>query len=623
MLDQVVEMMGDEKLTIETFANLLDKGFEGMKLAMVPPALDQVFIGSIERSRAANVKLLFVLGVNDGVFPSRMQEEGVFTEREREKLQESGLELAPSLRRRLMDEQFLIYTVLTMPSEKLWLSYPVADEEGKSLLPSEIIRRLLKWFPELSVSTILTDPKAELSSDEQLKYIQQGKAAVSYTITQLQQWLKGEAIDPLWWELYHWICEHPKWKQRLKSLTGSLFYINQERPLDKAQSRLLYGEDLQVSVSRMEKYTACPFSQFISHGLRLKDRKMFRLEAPDIGQLFHAALNQMVVQVVESRKDWVHITDEDCRSLAVQTVEQLAPSLQNEILLSSKRHQYIAGKLRDTVSQAFRILKNHALRSDFKPIGLEFAFGPGQKVPSLVFPLDNGTHLEVVGRIDRIDRADSDKGPLLRVIDYKSSETHLNLNELYYGLSLQMLTYLDVVLTHSEQWLGSSARPAGVLYFHVHHPIMQTKNGLAPDKAEEAMLKKFKMKGLVDADQTTVKLMDKQLDKGHSTLIPVGLKTDGSFYSNSSVATEVEWDLLRRYVRSTIQSIGTRLTEGHVEIDPYRLAKKIPCTFCDYKSICQFDVMVEGNAYHQLRPMNKQQVFDAIEQNRGEFKVIQ
>ncbi len=614
MFDQVVELMGDQPLTLEAFSGLLDKGFEGMKLALVPPALDQIFIGSMERSRAANVKLLYVLGVNDGVLPTRIQEEGIFTERERELLHQTGLELAPSLKRRLLDEQFLIYTTLTMASERLCISYPIADEEGKSLLPSEVIRRMKQWFPQLCYQVLLSDPNPSMTSIENLEYIEQSQGAVSYLIAHLQYWLKGADVPEVWWQIYHWVIEHPHWKNRLEKLAGSLFYVNQERPLDPEQSRKLYGDTLQVSVSRMERYTACPFSQFISHGLRLRERKVFRLEAPDIGQLFHAALNQMVMQVVNDQQEWEQLSDEDSRRLAVETVEQLAPHLQHEILLSSKRHQYIAGKLRDTVHQAFNILKQHALRSDFKPVGLEFAFGPGQQIPSLVFPLDNGVKLEVVGRIDRIDRADSDNGPLLRIIDYKSSETQLNLTELYYGLSLQMLTYLDVVLTHASQWLGNEARPAGVLYFHVHHPMMQTKNGLPANKAQEAVFKTFKMRGLVDADVATVKMMDKTLDKGHSELIPVGLKADGGFYANSSVATEQEWNVLRRYVRQTIRSIGTRLTEGHVAIEPYRLGKKTPCTFCSYKSICQFDVTMEGNQYHQLRPMSKQQVFEAIEQ---------
>lgn len=302
---------------------------------------------------------------------------------------------------------------------------------------------------------------------------------------------------------------------------------------------------------------------------------------------------------------------------SAKVVDELAPRLQGEILLSSSRYAYIARKLKQVVGKAVVVLGEHAKHGQFHPLGLEIDFGPGKDLPSLTFDLDNGCTMEIIGRIDRVDRADGDQGVLLRVIDYKSSQTALQLSEVYYGLSLQMLTYLDVVLTHAQTWLGVEAKPAGVLYFHVHNPMLQQKNALDPAAVEKELRKRFKMKGLITADAEVAGLMDSELihSSGHSQLIPVALKKDGTFYSTSSVATDEQWDTLRTYVRKQVKQIGTNITNGHVDIAPYRLGKKSACQHCSYTSICQIDPLFEGNEIQVFRQRAKDQIWtDLAEQ---------
>jgi ATP-dependent helicase/nuclease subunit B len=185
-------------------------------------------------------------------------------------------------------------------------------------------------------------------------------------------------------------------------------------------------------------------------------------------------------------------------------------------------------------------------------------------------------------------------------------------------MSLQMLTYLDVVITHAEQWLGRKAKPAGVLYFHVHNPMLQRKNVLTVDQAEKELLKRFKMRGLVLDDADTVQLMDSRLreQSGYSNLIPVAMKTDGSFYKSSSLATEEQWNGLRGYVRNVIKDIGSQITDGHVDIRPYRMGPKLACTFCPYKPVCRFEPNAEMQTYNRLQVIPKEQVWQAVEASR-------
>lgn len=614
MLDQIVEMMGEEAVSLELFVRLLDAGLESIRLALVPPSLDQVLIGSIDRTRSAQVKHAFVLGVNDGILPQRMNEDGLISENERELLLASGLHLADGSRRKLLDEQFLIYTVLCAPSDQLWLSYPLADEEGKSLLPSEIIKQVKSLFPQLQERLLLAEPDASLSEQDQIRFIAQPERALSYLTVQMKLALRGAAIAPLWWHIYNWFAVQPGWMDKLQRMMRSLLFANDEPALAETTRYQLYGDHLKASVSRMERFVACPFAQFVSHGLRLQERKIYRLEAPDIGQLYHAALNALVKDMQQEGVLWGMLSLEQLTERASFIIDRLTPRLQSEILLSSARYRYIAYKLKNIIGRTAVMLAEHVRRGAFVPIELELGFGPGQTLPALNFPLNNGFEMDIIGRIDRVDRADGNQGPLLRIIDYKSSQTSLKLAEVYHGLSLQMLTYLDVVITHAERWIGQKAIPAGVLYFHVHNPMIQSKNALQSDEVEKELKKRFKTRGLVLAETETIGLMDHELSggSGRSGIIPVALKNDGSFYKNASVATREEWSLLQRYVRQTIQVIGTRITNGEVSVEPYRMGNKVACTFCHYKSICEFDPLFAGNGYRVLQSRSNDQVWQAM-----------
>ncbi|CAM4519682.1 ATP-dependent helicase/nuclease subunit B [Paenibacillus endophyticus] len=610
LLDQLVELAGEQTMTPELFAGMVEAGLDSLKLAAVPPALDQVLIGSMDRTRSGHIQVCYVLGANDGIMPMRVKEDGILTEAERERLAEDGLAMAPGVRRRLLDERFMIYNALTTPSRHLWLSWAQADEEGKSLLPSEIIRHVKQLFPGMPIEGIAAEPSPSLPAAEQRKFVSQPQRTLSYLIGAIRRWQQGADIAPFWWDLYNWYAIRPEWQHKLQLLTGSLTYVNEARILSKDTARDLYGMRLQVSVSRMERFVSCPFQHFAIHGLKLRERKLYRLDAPDVGQLFHAALSKLATNLGGG---WGKASEAELKSVVSDTVDELAPRLQSQILLSSSRFRYIARKLKEIVGQAALMLGEHARRAQFHPVGTEVDFGPEGTLPALRIPLDTGGEMEIIGRIDRVDAAETAEGLLLRVLDYKSSSTSLRLEDVAFGLSLQMLTYLDVLVTHAASWLGQPATPAGVLYFHVHNPLLALTNHVTPSEANDRLLKRFKMRGLVTADSNTVKLMDDELDTGYSELLPVALKRDGSFYSSSSVVTNEQWDVLRHSVRNTISRIGSAIQSGEVSIEPYRMGTKTPCQYCDYKAVCQFDTQFEGNEYKKLGKPSKEEIWQQLE----------
>lgn len=406
-------------------------------------------------------------------------------------------------------------------------------------------------------------------------------------------------MAPGWWSVYDWMRRQNGWKNRLVSLVSSLNYTNEEQPLQAETSRLLYGDRLLASVSRMERFVTCPFRHFASHGLRLKERRLYRMDAPDIGQLFHAALRQTTEKLFAEGPAGMDAIRWQMEAAAA--VDRLLPRVQSQILLSSHRHRLMARKLRDIVTQASTMLGGQAALSAFKPVGLELSFGPDGMLPPLSLDLGNGRWMDIAGRIDRVDAAESPEGLLLRIMDYKSSAVKLKLDEVAHGLSLQMLTYLDVVVSHAPHWLGRPAQPAGVLYFHVQNPLLHTANGISKEEAQDLMFRKYRMQGLLLADGESVKLMDQSLNEtSKSAVIPVEFKKDGSFSARSQVADSNQWDVLRSSVRSQIRRIGRRIVEGEVAVNPYRMERRSPCTHCEFRPVCHFDNQVEGNPYQVL-----------------------
>ncbi|MDO3409160.1 helicase-exonuclease AddAB subunit AddB [Saccharibacillus sp. CPCC 101409] len=613
LLDQIAELIDSEEVSPDEFAGMLETGIAGLKLGLVPPALDRVLLGDMSRTRPLNIKYAFVLGLNDGLVPLAPEQSGLLSEPERMRLAESGLELSPGAERRMLDERLLIYHTLTGASRRLWLSYALSDEEDKPLLPSEVLLELRTRFPFIAEIRGGALPGPGMDEEAYERFVTQPEATLPHLLGQLRLWKAGAEIHPLWWDVLEAYRQRPEWEDRLSKGLASLLYTNESDRLERETSMKLYGRKLRSSVSRMEKFTACAFSHFASHGLKLKERQLYKLNAPDIGQLFHAALSDIAMRLRLQNRSWGSLTVEECLGEAKESVDKIAPRLQGEILFSTSRYGYISRKLTDIVGRASIILGEHARRGDFEPLGLEIDFGPGQDIPALVFELDNGCTMEIVGRIDRVDVAEGEEGLLLRVIDYKSSGKDLKLHEVYYGLSLQMLTYLDVLLTHAEDWIGAPALPAGTLYFHVQNPLLSSPNGMSREEAAQEMLKRFKMKGLVLADREVVAKMDRSLEKGYSPLIPVAVKADGGFYSSSAVADPQQWDSLLRGVRRNIAGIGKRITEGESEARPYRIQQETACDFCPYHSVCQFDESLDRSGYNHLDKPGRDKVWEMFQ----------
>ncbi|MGE5421802.1 MAG: helicase-exonuclease AddAB subunit AddB [Ignavibacteriales bacterium] len=605
LLDDMVEAFGEEVLLAETYGKVLESGLESLRLGLIPPGLDQVFVGSLDRSRNPAVRANFLIGVNDGVLPGRLSGHGIFTDMERTVLSDEGLELAPDMIRSLFHEQFLIYQGLTRSAENLWISYALADVEGNSLNPSVLISDIKELYPHLKETICPLEPAG---NEEGLEFVARKGQSMSCLVARLREIRSGQEDINLWGDVYNWfLSSNP---DQLNLLSG-LFYTNQETMISSISTGSLYGSSLRVSVTQIEKYISCPFSHFVQYGLRVRERETGKVRPLDMGQFFHAALKLLVERIIQQDMEWDKITPEICEQMVDDIFESLVPQLQNEIIMSSERQKYLVGKLRQIVLSSALAIVDHMRVGNFRPIGLEVPFGYPGGWKGQEFKLEDGTLLALAGRIDRIDGLAKDNEQYIRLIDYKSGATALDLNDLYYGLRIQLLTYLDAILVNLDKPSDSQAVPGAMLYFHIQNPVLSAGGAMNPEDIARNLRKSYKLKGLVLGEPEVIEMMETGLI-GNSEVIPVAINQDGGFRSTSSVASRDQFAVLREHLHRIIGETGQSMIKGQVPIRPYRRNKRQACTYCKYKPICRFELMT-NNQYRDLKNQPADFIWQAME----------
>ncbi|WP_445993840.1 helicase-exonuclease AddAB subunit AddB [Listeria monocytogenes] len=600
LLDEFVEVLGEETLDLDSFTEIIGTGLDALEFSLLPPSLDQVVLSDMENAKLLDMKVIFAIGMNDGVMPLRQKDKGIFSDQDRDALRAEDSKLKPSAKNNIGEEDLLAYKIISLPSDKLFLSYPAADEEGKVLSESNYLRKIKGQFNELNESVYLTDPSL-LSDAEQSSYIRSKQATLGLLTSQLQMYKRGYTLSSVWWDAYNSYFENEKESIMAKQVLSSLYYENKTKPLQETTAKNLFGETIHASVSRMEKFFSCEFQHYAQYGLKLEERGHFQLQAVDMGEIFHGAMEWISAELKRNNLDWGNLTEEECKQMAKLAMTFLAPKIQHEILLSSKRMEYIQYKLLQIITRATTVLNEQAKSSAFRPVGLEVDFGLKGDIPPLKIPLQSDSELLLQGRIDRIDMAEQDDRTFLRIIDYKSSSHDLALTEVYYGLALQMLTYLDIVVTNAQKMIGKTAEPAGVLYFHMHNQYVQAEKELSDEAIAKELQKSSKMKGLILSDPVAVSLMDMTLEKGKaSTIIPAEIKQNGELSARSRTATRAEFDKMRQFVRHKYQEAGNKILDGAVSINPYKLKERTPCQFCSFRSFCGFDPSLTSNQYRHL-----------------------
>nr|WP_277998929.1 helicase-exonuclease AddAB subunit AddB [Moorella sulfitireducens] len=603
LLDELVAVLGDTPIGLDEYAPVLEAGMESLRLRLIPPALDQVVVGTLDRSRQPELRAALVLGVGEGMLPARLPEDATFSDREREELQAAGVELAPSGTLRLFHEEFLAYLAFTRSRQYLWLSYPMADAAGRALAPSPLIRRLRQLLPLLEEESAGPDLPGDGAG---LEYITTPRQAAGHLARILS---RKRPLPLLWQEVYRWL-ERDREKEKWLALLGGSKYCNQVDPLEPRLVDRLYPAPLRMSISRLETYAACPFRYFLAYGLKLQERQVYRVDPAGMGRFYHAALKLFVERLRDSGREWGTLKDEEAAAILNEVIEELAPELQHEILSSSARYSYLRRKLEQTLQRVLEVLNEHARRGQFRPLAVEACFGPGGDLPPLVLEAVPGRQVILEGRVDRIDVARYRERLYLRVIDYKSSQTGLELDRVYHGLSLQLPLYLQAALAAAPGLLGTVAEPAGILYFAVRNPVLRQPLPVR-EAGEVVKLRRqaLKMRGLLLAEPEIIRLMDKDVDRTPD-LLPVRLNKDGSLRQGAPAATREQIALLLDLALARAAGLAGDILSGRIEISPYRRQQGTGCDFCPYRTVCGFDIQIPGGAYRRLERLKNEDFWE-------------
>lgn len=617
ILDQAVDVIGNDLITINEFYKILNAGFQNKEIGIIPIALDQVNIGDIARIKGRNVKVLFIVGVNDGILPAANKDEGILSDRDRDLLKENGIELSSSTRAKVFEEQYMVYTALTLASDYLMISYPMADFEGKSLRSSIVIPRLKRIFPKLVEESDLFNLKERLD-----KYSKVTAPIPTFNelILALRRNYENEEVEAYWKDVYCWYKDKEEFYNKSGNILEGLKYSNDGEVVAREKLKKLYSiKDgrLLFSVSRLENYAECPFSYFIKYGLKARDRKVYEFSAPDLGSFMHEILDEFTNKVKRERISWSELNSERCRSIVSDLIERKLIEDSNSILNSSKKYKYFTNRFKRVISKSVSVLAEQMRKGQFEIFSNEFQFGNLRDGAPIKLELPSGEEVYLTGRIDRIDSLDLHGNTYIRVIDYKSGSKKFDLNELYYGLQIQLLVYLDAILKNSQYILHTQAMPGAILYFKIDDPIIKSKSELQDEEIRKQVLDKLKMNGLLLKDAELVKAMDNDMET-YSLVIPATFKKDGDFSSNSSVITEEQFNILREYVNFKMIELCEDMLSGKIRIEPCKNQRTAYCDYCDYSAICQFDTSIKDNKYKLVLKKDDKEIWnDMIEKVKG------
>lgn len=582
LFDKFVELLGDEEVSLSEYCKLLDAGLEEARVGVIPPEVDQVVIGDMQRTRLKDIKALLFAGANDVYLPGALLRTGLLSELDREKFAREKLTLSAGGKEKAYVQKFYLYLNLTKPSEKLDIYYSKVSADGKSVRPSYLIQELQKLFPKLKVR----DEERYLKEQELTENI-----GFDRMIREFVQ--KRHETDGAWCELYNWYKKNPKWQEKVERFLEAGYYRKPLDALTEEAAKRLYGEEFETSITRMERFAVCAFSHFLTYGLGLREREEYDFQAADLGNVCHRALERFSYKVERETGDWLKLTEEQRNQYVEESVEEAIADYGNSILYSSSRNAYLIVRMKRMLEKTVWALTKQLAAGDFKPSAYEMRFANG--------------------KIDRVDTCEDGDCIYVKVIDYKTGSKSFDVTALYHGLQLQLMVYMDAALQlEQKKHPQKEILPAGVFYYRIQDPLIdRPKEG----EEQESILKELKPDGMISLEKEVLEHLDHCM-VGESSVIPVKYNKNGSLSKSSKAASAQDFYLMMKYAVNKVEEIRQKILSGDVKVNPYRRGTETSCDYCSYRQICGFDTKMEGYRYREIDVMSVDKVIQAIKGER-------
>ena len=587
LFDKFVELLGDEFISLKEYCDLLDAGLEEAKVGVIPPSLDQVVIGDVERTRIKNVRALFFLGANDALLPGSAGAGGFLSMRDREKFREKEMPLSPGPKEQVYIQKFYLYMNLTKPSEYLYLSWSKVSADGKSIRPAYLVNDIRRLFPDLQV----TDEEKRKISGREFS----GKTGILAVAEGVRD--RRQGLDQEWKELYSRFCRNASAKEAMEQILRAGFLKRVYPDLEPGQADALYPDPDRISVTRMEKFTSCAYAHFLSYGLRLSDREEYSFEAVDLGNIAHQSLERFSRRADREKLRWEEIPDDVRDEMIDACVEESVLDYGNTVLFSTARNEYMIRRIRRLIRRSVWALTKQLEKGDFVPGGYELKFGSG--------------------KIDRIDicEDEADNCVYVKVTDYKTGMKSFDITALYHGLQMQLPVYMNAALeAEKERFSDKEIVPAGIFYYRIQDPVVDRAD--SDQDVENRILKELRLDGLINDEKASLEHLERGL-AGASLLIPAGRNKDGSLSKNSHALPAEVFRTVLAYAGEKEKQIRADICAGKTEAAPYQMKDATGCDYCAYRDICGFDLRISGCRYRKLE---KYSMDDAVAKMWAEMK---
>lgn len=594
--EQIIMTSDDSKISTSEYKNILESGFKEIKLSIIPPSIDKITFGDLDRATLIKYKAVFIVGANESVLIPSSNDAGLLMDRELNSLREYGIKLVNSSDYNDSKHKHMLYRVMCSPIEKLIFSYSYVNIDEKMIEKSQYIDRLLNKFTKLE----------EKIHYNEIDKISNESGTFEYLIENINNYINNKPMEDIWKTVYHWYLENNE--DRIKLIKSGVDYKNNEDILDEELSKKLYSERLDISVSKLEKFAKCNFQYFIEFGLKAMKRKELKVEFYNIGNVFHNSVQLFVDSIIDETISIKNASEEEIIHGMLSCVDKILEidSEDKRVLEYNNRNAFVKTKIKRLLSRVALIIAKQLNNSDFKPYKTEFDVQKSIKT-------EIAEQISFKGRIDRIDCYEQDDKIYFNIIDYKSSGKKLDINDAIDGLQLQLLAYMSVLINDMDINPNMSKEIGGVFYFNIDDPFIETDSN-NKDEIKDQIFSEFKLNGYAVEDTNIVEKIDNSLhDKQSSDIIPVRLKKDGNFYATSNVLAADKYSELLNIVENNIKNLSEDIIKGEISINPCKQDDVTPCTYCEYRSICQFDPLIEGNSYRTLNKRSKEEISELLE----------
>lgn len=571
VLDKTAAVIGTKTMTIKCYYELLSLQISAMQLSDIPRTIDCVTITTAQRVRISKQKASFLIGCVDGIFPAIPHTSGIFSPFELKMLAMNEIELGDDFAALNNLETFMAYSCMTSASEYISVSFYSSDITGTSYQPSEIVLQCTKVFKNICVND-----KMDFDSKKESMY------ALRPAFDTIAEMIgKGKKVPD---SLLKVFSENPEYSAKLDSLINAKNKV----PLkifDKKNAEKLFGENLNISASQLEKFNLCRFSYFCNYGLNVRERLKAEINPMQYGTLVHYILERFFSEY--SKEQYSSMSDDELFEIVNTYLLEYSVSYFGEEQTKSNSFKYRLKTILDNVIYLMKHIMLELSQSEFFVADCELKIG--EDIPPYTIVLPDGHKIAVCGSVDRVDIMQRNGVSYLRVIDYKTGTKQFKLSDILYGINLQMLLYLHSIENSDSDKYGK-VTPAGILYMPATVPYISADSLKSIDKLPDELNKNLKMNGLLLKDTEIIHGMDKT---DAATYIPVKIKA-GEPVSATSLATLEEFGKIFKKVDMLIAEMGKNIYDGNIEAKPLKGGHD-SCEYCPYDSVC---------AYRQSSPIN-------------------